>query len=231
MGKLRGVVLLLVCRAGCGAWGQAGPSLRHMPDATTMDVSVGAFAQLTPNRVTNGGGTVQGASPSEGVLATMHQQVGPLLGYSVNFGYTRTTEQFLNVVVVNPGGGPTNYSDGSVTTDMWELSGSYVMHAPKYFQRFSPYGQFGAGILSFLPAKKNQPDAVNFRLAGLFGAGADYRLSRTLGVRLEYRGMIYKNPDFRFAPKVLRTSKNYTVTSEPTISLTYSFRAKQREVE
>ncbi len=202
-----------------------------MPDATTMDVSVGAFAQLTPNRVTNGGGTVQGSSPSEGVLGTVHQQIGPLLGYSVNFGYTRMAEQFLNLVVTPAGSGLTTYSDGSVGTEMYELSGSYVMHAPKVYRRFSPYGQFGAGILSFLPTLRNQPDHVNFRLMGLFGAGVDYRIDRRWGIRLEYRGMLYKNPDLRYDPTVLVTSKNYTVTSEPTVSLTYSFRARRRGVE
>jgi opacity protein-like surface antigen len=53
----------------------------------------------------------------------------------------------------------------------------------------------------------------------VFGAGVNYRLTDHLGVRAEYRGLSYKNPDF----KDPGLAKLFTVTSEPVVSIVYRF--------
>jgi hypothetical protein len=81
------------------------PAKRRFTPST--DFSLGVFGQLTPVRTpisTTPGfpgveivQTTQGASPSAGVLATVHQSFKPWLGYNVNFGYSRFPETTLSV--------------------------------------------------------------------------------------------------------------------------------------
>jgi opacity protein-like surface antigen len=64
----------------------------------------------------------------------------------------------------------------------------------------------------------------------VFGTGMNYKLSRHWALRAEYRGLFYKNPDWsgiRSADTNVPTSKLYTVTNEPTISLVYRFGRKR----
>jgi hypothetical protein len=59
---------------------------------------------------------------------------------------------------------------------------------------------------------------VCFRPEGVFGLGVDYSLSNSLALRAEYRGQLYKSPDYG-----LGFQRTITFTNEPTVSLTYTF--------
>jgi opacity protein-like surface antigen len=52
---------------------------------------------------------------------------------------------------------------------------------------FDPTGNFGGSV----PGASSQG-----RGAFLYGAGADYAFTRHFSLRAEYRGFVYKNPDF-----------------------------------
>jgi hypothetical protein len=202
---------------------------KKSPFDTTTDVSLGVFGQLTPTRIpittfssTTGSWvqqTTQGTTPSAGVLGVFHQQFNPWLGYNVNFGYSRFTENYsMGYATTNS---PGSLRQGSIRTNMFELSGAYVVQGP-HTPRFGTFAQVGGGVLPFLPTQNPSPGSVNFRAAMVFGVGANYQLTQHLGLRAEYRGLFYKNPDFRVAGS-LPVSKLFTVTSEPTISVFYTF--------
>jgi len=110
---------------------------------------------------------------------------------------------------------------------MYELTAAYVLQGPKN-GRFSTFAQLGGGTLAFLPTHDPSPYAVQFRATMVFGAGITVKLSDHLGLRGEYRGLFYKNPDFKNngpAP----TTKLFTVTNEPTVSLVYIFGRGRRK--
>jgi hypothetical protein len=210
----------------------AGPPTPHKHHASQTDVSLGVSAQLTATRTvpTITFGTLQyentqGAAPSPSLLATFHQQFRAWLGYNVNAGYTRPTLNYMQ-----------GLSTLSLGTSMYEVSGSYVAKTPLAGKSLQAFFEGGGGMLSFVPTESSiplQPDPSyrtpvfrEFRAAVLFGAGVDYRLNQYLSLRAEYRGLFYKSPDLLHEESP--GTKLFTVTSEPTLSLTYRFASSRR---
>lgn len=203
----------------------------------STDLSLGVFGQLTPSRIpvatsvfSSGTGvtqTTQGTSPSAGVLGTFHQSVRPWLGYNVNIGYSRFSENYSEGWAVLPNKtsiNPPNYSfaQGSIGTNMYELTVAYAVQGPKT-KHFTTFAQLGGGGLFFLPTKDPAPYSEQIRTTMVFGVGMNYKLSEHLGLRAEYRGLFYKNPDFKGFDSPIPVSKLFTVTSEPTIGIVYTF--------
>jgi len=54
----------------------------------------------------------------------------------------------------------------------------------------------------------------------LYGFGLNYRLTHALGVRLQYRGLVYKAPDFRVSDI---STGSWTHSAEPSLGLRLRF--------
>ncbi|HEY1743478.1 MAG TPA: hypothetical protein VGG18_09960, partial [Granulicella sp.] len=177
-----------------------------------------------------------GTSPSAGVLGTFHQSLRPWLGYNVNMGYSRFSENYSQgsayLPTTNQGGQvpppplqnnpSSNFSQGSIGTNMYELTVAYAVQGPKT-KRFSTFAQLGGGGLYFLPTQDPSPYAEQVRATMVFGVGMNYKLSEHFALRAEYRGLFYKNPDFKNPDAPIPISKLFTVTNEPTLSVVYTF--------
>lgn len=86
----------------------------------------------------------------------------------------------------------------------------------------------GGGKVAFVPTGSHSPPAgppffgpsfggiTEYRADGVAGIGIHLHLANSFGLRAEYRGLLYKSPQFG-EPELT------TVSSEPTLSLTYSF--------
>ena len=201
-----------------------------------MDFSLGIAGQLTRTRTPTdirqlsigeySSQTTQGTSPSAGVLGTFHQAFKPWLGYNVNLGYSRFTENYSSGFAFVPAANShtssvSSFSRGSIPTNMYETTIAYVVEAPRA-KRFNTFAQIGGGGLWFLPTQDPAPYSEQVRLAMVFGVGMNYKLSDHLGLRAEYRGLFFKSPDFKSVSSVPVT-RLFTVTSQPTVSLVYTF--------
>jgi opacity protein-like surface antigen len=61
----------------------------------------------------------------------------------------------------------------------------------------------------------------------VFGAGTEYSVSRHLSVRAEYRGLLYRGPDYQVASAGNYPQQRlFTFTNVPAISLVYHFRSQ-----
>lgn len=186
-------------------------------------ISIGVFPQLTPTRIQGGANFLQtqGIAPTPGVLGTVRQQFRPWLGYSVNMGFTRVNERYTNTTGVDG----SELNDSGVHSNFYELSLSYVAQK-RLSPRLTGFTDLGAGTVTILPIKTSTygPNyfanslSVNFRPEGVIGVGVDLRLAQPLALRVEYRGLLYKDPDFG-----RNLQRSTTVTSEPTLSLVYRF--------
>jgi opacity protein-like surface antigen len=180
--------------------------------ATETDISIGVFGQLTPSRtpvttISESDGvqstqTTQGTSPSAGVLGTFHQSYRPWLGYNVNFGYARFSENYslghaFIPIATTSFPAFSDFSRGSIRTNMYELSVAYAITGPRT-RRFDTFVQFGGGGLFFVPTESRSPYANQTRPAMVFGVGLNFKLAPRLAIRVEYRGLFYKNPDFAY---------------------------------
>jgi opacity protein-like surface antigen len=202
-----------------------------------IDFSLGVFGQLTPTRLPttttsrsvgiDAMQTTQGTSPSAGVLGTFHQSFKPWLGYNVNLGYSRFSENYSRGEAFVPNKGTTaspfsEFSQGSIDTNLYETTVAYAVRGPK-IARLSTFAQIGGGGVWFLPTQNPSAYREQVRLTMVFGGGFNYKLSDHFGVRAEYRGLFYKSPDFRNPNAPIPISKLFTATSEPTVSIVYSF--------
>jgi hypothetical protein len=167
-----------------------------------LDGSVNIFGNFSPT--TNGNGIKDSPTESLGVLASARQSLHFWLGYEINYSYTRFTERYSTI----PFG---------VQSNMHEVSGAYLVQGPTIpLLGLQPFGAVGVGALIFLPTtvggqKYNQQT----RVPVLFEVGANYPiLTSHLGLRLQYRGLSYKTPDFN-AP--LLTTGTRRITSEPSV--------------
>jgi opacity protein-like surface antigen len=221
---------------------QTASSGAHKSKLTSStDISLGIFGQLTNTRApmttyNEPAGTfvtqkTQAMTPSAGVLGTLHQSIKPWLGYNLNVGYTRLTANYSYVegfIPNSPGPSvrPIDYAQGSIGTNMYELTVAYVFEGPRN-RRLRTFGQFGGGGLFFLPTDAS-PANQQTRPTMVFGVGMEYQLTSHLGIRAEYRGLFYKGPDFAYDSVSLPVQRLFTITNTPAVSLVYRFGGRKR---
>jgi hypothetical protein len=183
--------LLLIAGLGNRAMAQ---SLKNMEGA------VAVFGQFTGT--TSGNGVTDSPTDSLGTLATFRQSFHPWLGYEVNYSYTRFTEKYSTI----PFG---------VQNNVNEVTGAYLVQGPS-FLGLQPFGAIGFGALIFLPTTVGgQKYPQQNRTPLLYEVGVNYPLITShFGLRLQYRGLSYKTPDYN---ATLLTTGTRRTTSEPSV--------------
>jgi outer membrane immunogenic protein len=113
-----------------------------------------------------------------------------------------------------------------VAASISEYSGAYVF-SPFHFEKLDPFLFAGGGALRFVPGntyidgfQSTFGAAGQTNMAFLYGGGADYRFWRSLALRLEYRGLIYRAPTFRL-PQFFTGAKGHM--AEPAIGIVLRF--------
>ena len=127
----------------------------------------------------------------------------------VNFGITRNTQYYASRSVVTAG-----QTFFAIQTNVSEATADYVF-TPWKSGRLRPCLFAGAGTLIFNPTGNSfgtTASETEIKGAISYGGGADYRLLKNIALRLQYRGLVYKAPDFYvtgIGPRgLLATSKN-----------------------
>jgi hypothetical protein len=173
-----------------------------------IEGAVSIFGQSSGT--SNGNGVKDNPTESMGALATVRQSFHPWLGYEVNYSYTRFTEKYSTI----PFG---------VQNNVHEVSGAYLLQGPSLpILGLQPFGAIGVGALIFLPTttggqKYNQQTRVPL----LYELGVNFPiLTSHLGLRFQYRGLVYKTPDFN-APLI--TTNATRQTSELSLGAYFRF--------
>ncbi|MES2393930.1 MAG: hypothetical protein V4555_19995 [Acidobacteriota bacterium] len=190
------------------------PTHRHVETS----ISLGGFGDLTSSRIINNNSaplTTLSTSPAAGVLGTVRQSFTPWLGYSLNLGYARTTSTYT-LGNAQPGT-PFNFS---IHSNVYEASLAWLGQK-QLSPRLTGFVTAGAGFLAYLPAQPGY--FVDYRPEAVGSIGVNYHLTPALALRAEYRGQFYKFADFGFEP-----ARRMTLSSQPTLSLVYTFHAKSK---
>lgn len=222
------------------------PAQQHSKFERSTDISIGVQGDFTETRMptfthvyslsgTSFTQVTQGAGPSAGVFGSLHQSFTPWLGYNVHFGYSRFTEHYSNAEQFIPNStsslpAQSSFVRGNLRTNMYDLTVSAVIEGPRT-RRFSTFTEVGGGGLFFTPLSTGLGASGQTRPAVVFGAGANFKLRPKWDLRAEYRGLLYKSPDFNIAditPGAAGTNqfpmtRLFTVTSTPEVSLVYHF--------
>jgi opacity protein-like surface antigen len=175
-----------------------------------LEGAVNIFGQFSGT--SSGNGIQDKPTDSLGVLATARQSLHPWLGWEINYGYTRYSERYSTPVF-----------PVSVQNNMHEVSGAYLVQGPKFpILGLQPFGAVGVGGLIFLPTTVGgQRYSQQWRVPFIYEVGVNYPLLTShFGLRLQYRGLLYKTPDFN---ATLLTTNARRQTSEPSVGAYFRF--------
>jgi outer membrane immunogenic protein len=195
----------LFVTAIAGIASMALPAFAQSEDSGKNEVSVQAFGSFVKSTTDNG--VQNSATNSGGVLGSYRRFFDDHSGIEVNYGYALNTQNYLS-------------SSGAVGVRSYshEISGAYVYRIP--LAHLTPFVEAGAAALVFDPDNFQGADTQT-RAAGIYGAGADFKISRHVFVRVEYRGFVYDSPTYNL-PNVAGADR-VTHRAEPSIGFGYSF--------
>jgi outer membrane immunogenic protein len=144
------------------------------------EASVQAFGSFTKSTTENG--IQQNATNTGGVLGSYRWFFNQHNGVELNYGYSLNTLNF-------------NQSTGNtgVNTYSHEATAAYVFRFPMH--RFTPFAEAGVGALIFDP-KNFAGASAQAKPAFVYGAGADFNISKRLFLRAGYRALVYNSPNF-----------------------------------
>ena len=176
-------------------------STARADEGSKQEASVQGIGFFTKN--STGNGLRQTSSNGGGFLLGYRYHFNRWLAADLSYGRVRNTERtfgtFPSLPVVLGPGPRVITTTSSVQANIHEATAAGVVTVPS-FGRLKPYVLAGSGALAFVPTKNTGalvPGAGNqAKAVFLYGGGADYDFTRHIAFRLEYRGFVYKRPDF-----------------------------------
>jgi opacity protein-like surface antigen len=186
-----------------------------LAQAGRSEISLGVTGDF--GKETDGNDVVQTSSNSAGLLATFRFSITPKNAAEINYGLTRNTQYYS---VTN---GYTGYQYFyAIQADIDEATVDYVFR-PLKVGRLSPFVLAGGGALIFVPTGYSygtNTEVKQTKGAFLYGGGTDFRVARNIAVRLQYRGLIYRAPDFAVSGITAGASGHI---AEPSLALVFHF--------
>lgn len=169
------------------------------------DVSGSVYGAITQDA--NGNASTAHQADAVGGMVGVRHISNPFVGYEATYSFNRAnqTDSTTNGVcglVCGP------LPPTTVSANEHEVSVDWV--ASLKVANFRPFALAGMGVLVFSPS--GQP--VNFNAntitkpAFVYGVGANWGLAPHVGVRLQYRGNLYKAPQFEFTPTGATTNQS-----------------------
>ena len=194
-----------------------------------FDVSINGAGVFTKGSTANG--IEQSATEGGEIFGTLRIKFNKVHALAFNYGRAKDSQIYQTG------------SDFHVLTQISEFSGAYVL-SPFEKGGFAPFFLGGIGALvfnpqstwAFFPDVNGLPNRVQTNVGArrqtevgiLYGLGLDYTLPRVprFALRLQYRGLIYRVPDFDVNPARSSVSFFTGVRShmaEPSVGLVFRF--------
>jgi opacity protein-like surface antigen len=185
-------------------------TISAMSQEVRNEVSVQGTGLFTKD--TNGNGTSRTTTNTGGLLVGYRYHFNHWVSAEANYGFDRDTQKYFS-----------NLGSSRVQSDIHTATADAVVNLPLSISKFSPYVLGGGGSLVFHPTgnRGSIPSAdTQAKGAFLYGVGANYTLTRHFSLRGEYRGFVYKDPDFGI--KGFNTD-TWTHTAQPSAGVVYRF--------
>ncbi len=184
-------------------------------DYSRFEVSAGGAGVFNKTSTSSNGTVTLKPTSSGAIIASFRFRFKQRHGIEGNLGHTRNSQVFFLP--------PNNFR---VQAGVTEYTAAYVF-TPLETSRLEAFMFAGAGGLKFNPGNTYIDGfqsafgaASRTELAVLYGAGADYRFWKVFAFRLQYRGLIYKAPDFG-VPTLYTGAKGHM--AEPTAGIVVKF--------
>ncbi len=186
-------------------------------------LAMSSWAQELRNEVTvQGSGFFQKQTSDNGITNKPANSGGVMVGYRLNlknwfsvegdYDYFRNHETFLSI------SGTT-----FIPMNVHAVTGSATVKLPSFKMPIlkigSPFVLAGAGAMFFDP-RGGSGTSEQTRGAFVYGGGIDVPMSKHFLARAQYRGFIYKIPDFEMTS--LKVDE-YTHSAVPSLGLAFTF--------
>jgi outer membrane immunogenic protein len=180
------------------------------------EVSIQGTANITKN--SDNLDVPNEATKSGGFLVGYRYHLSPWIAVQGDYGYTRNTQKYFDPF----------FGETDIQSNIHQLTGEAVITAPPH-SKVRPYGLAGVGALLFRPTNSlgnsfigvgNNTDNSQTKAAFVYGGGVDFDLTQFVSLRAEYRGLVYKIPDFQIPGLA---SDAFTHLAEPSVGLVWRF--------
>jgi opacity protein-like surface antigen len=194
-----------------------GAGLAVMNGATAdaqTDVAGSIFGSFSG--ATNGNGVAESPSNAAGGIIEVRHISNPIVGYEATYSFNRANQTYSSTSFACPGTAPTCNppAPAPVSADAHEITADWV--ASVKLSNLRPFALAGVGALFNEPSGGQGNTISDTKAVFVYGAGLDWGLLPHLGLRLQYRGNLYKAPDLT---KVYTSTDAFTHTAEPMIGV------------
>jgi len=164
------------------------------------------------NKQTTDGGTTNEPTNSGGVMAGYRSNLRKWLAAEGDYDYFRNGQKFL-----------TSSGATFIPMNVHAATGTAIVKLPSFkmpaVKIVSPFAIAGGGAMFFDP-RGGSVSTEQTRGAFVYGGGVDVPMSKHFLVRAQYRGFVYKTPDFEQTS--LKVDK-YTHSAVPSAGLVFKF--------
>ncbi len=179
----------------------------------------GIFPAATVNKPTStasGFPNTQWTTNSVGAVADARYDFGHHSALDLAVTVNRNTEVFF--------AGATQATT-RVQTNNAEIIGTYIFRLPSN-ETVKPYFLLGGGLVRFSPNSNftSSTPSTESKAAFAYGFGTDFKVSSHWAVRLQYRGLVRGDPDFKLVSATSPFGTGLkTHVPEPSIMIVYHF--------
>ena len=184
-----------------------------------QDISASGSVMLEPHVYSSTDVSV-GAKRGLGGLLSYRFMLTPRGAVEANYAYSQNNIHFH----------ANSYPNGiTINTRTQEVTAGYVYNFN--FHNFNPFVELGGGALLWGQIRNLATTTIDAKgqttIVGLYGGGIAYEISPSFDIRMEYRGIVSKVPDFGLSSSSgsgpnLNTNKYYNINN-PVIGVAYHF--------
>jgi opacity protein-like surface antigen len=205
-------ILLAMAAIGMGALfsNAANAQAREVSSLGKTDLSLSIYGSF--GGATTGNGVEQSPSNAAGGIFEVRHISNPLLGFEGTYSFNRANQTYEGGNVCGLLCVPTTAA--AVSADAHEVTADYVPSIK--IANVRPFGILGGGLLLNEPASGQTATTSSNKPVFVYGAGLDWGLLPHIGLRLQFRGNLYKAPDLT---TLYGSTGAFTRTSEPMVGV------------
>jgi len=181
------------------------------------DVALSVYGTFTGTTNYNGGLEHQKAVDTLGGMFELRHISSPLIGYEGTYSFNRANQEYWYTGGV-PAGFPPGIFVNALSANAHQITGDWVFSA--HAGNFRPFALAGAGLRLNEPASGQSQTKSASEPVYVYGFGVDWKIVPHFGLRLQYRGNLYKAPAISTA---FGSNGSLMHTAEPTIGAYIKF--------
>jgi opacity protein-like surface antigen len=203
---------ILSAMAAIGMGALCGNAANAQAGLGKTDLSVSIYGAFSGTTTANG--EQQSPSNAAGGIFEVRHISNPILGFEGTYSFNRANQVYTPLACPVTGTTPGCSPAQAISANAHELTADYVPSVKVANVR--PFGVLGVGLLLNEPAGGQTATTSSNKPVFVYGAGLDWGLLPHIGLRLQYRGNLYKSPNLS---TVYGSVDAFTHTSEPMIGV------------